>query len=111
MIKERLQKPLLPYEMRTNGFFLDSYGNVLPCNGSTEKMSMGNLHDNTWKEIWNSEQAQKVREQMKCCDKNCWMIGSASPAMKQRIWVSGWWIVKHKLMGNKYRLSENKFIN
>ena len=104
------QPRLLPCEMGTNGFFLDPYGNVLPCNGSTERMSMGNLHENTWEEIWNSEQAKKVREQVKHCDKNCWMIGSASPAMKQRIWVPGWWIVKHKLMGNKYRLSENKFI-
>ncbi len=105
------QKRLLPCEMGTNGFFLDPYGNVLPCNGSTEKMAMGNLHDSTWEEIWTSEQAKKVREQVRHCDKNCWMIGSASPAMKQRIWVPGWWIVKHKLMGNKYRLSENKFID
>lgn len=104
------QKRLLPCEMGTNGFFLDPYGNVLPCNGSTEKMSMGNLHEQTWDEIWYSEQAAKVREQVKCCDKNCWMIGSAAPAMKQRIWVPAWWIVKHKLKGNKYSLSENKFI-
>ena len=105
------QKRLLPCEMGTNGFFLDPYGNVLPCNGSTEKMSMGNLHDNTWEEIWHSEQAKKVREQVKCCEKNCWMIGSASPAMKQRIWVPGWWIVKHKLFGNRYSLRENQFID
>lgn len=105
------QPRLLPCEMGTNGFFLDPYGNVLPCNGSTEKMAMGNLHDQSWDEIWNSEQAAKVREQVKHCDKNCWMIGSAAPAMKQRIWVPGWWIVKHKLMGNKYSLKENKFID
>ena len=105
------QPRLLPCEMGTNGFFLDPYGNVLPCNGSTEKMVMGNLHEQNWDEIWNSEQATKVRNQVKCCDKNCWMIGSAAPAMKQRIWVPGWWIVKHKLMGNKYSLKENKFID
>ena len=105
------QPRLLPCEMGTNGFFLDPYGNVLPCNGSTEKMVMGNLHDNTWDEIWNSEQAAQVRNQVKHCEKNCWMIGSASPAMKQRIWVPGWWVIKHKLfMGNHYSLDENKFI-
>lgn len=101
----------LPCEMGTNGFFLDPYANVLPCNGSTEKMVMGNLRENTWDEIWNSEQARKVREQVRTCPKNCWMIGSAAPAMKQRLWIPGWWIVKHKLFqGNKYSLKENKFM-
>ncbi len=101
---------LLPCEMGTNGFFLDPFGNVLPCNGSTEKMVMGNLHEQTWDEIWQSAQAKEVRCQVKNCDKQCWMIGSASPAMKQRIWVPGWWIVKHKIFkGNRYRLEEQKF--
>ncbi|MGL5259144.1 MAG: radical SAM protein [Lachnospiraceae bacterium] len=105
------QERLLPCEMGSNGFFLDPYGNVLPCNGSTEKMVMGNLHNQSWDDIWNSEQARNVRCQVKNCEKNCWMIGSASPAMKQRIWIPGWWILKHKIfMGNRYRLSENKFI-
>lgn len=105
------QPRLLPCEMGTNGFFLDPFGNVLPCNGSCEKMIMGNLHDNTWDEIWFGEQAAKVRDQVKHCEKNCWMIGSASPAMKQRIWVPGWWVFKHKfLKGGKYSLKENKFI-
>lgn len=105
------QRRLLPCEMGTNGFFLDPFGHVLPCNGSNERWSMGNLHEQTWDEIWTSEQAQKVRDQVKNCKRECWMIGSASPAMKQRIWVPGWWIVKHKLfMGNRYSLDENKFI-
>ena len=106
------QPRLLPCEMGTNGFFVDPFGNVLPSNGSCEKMVMGNLHEKDWDEIWNGEQAAKVREQVKHCEKNCWMIGSASPAMKQRIWVPGWWVLKHKfLMGGKYSLSENKFID
>ncbi len=105
------QKRLLPCEMGTNGFFLDPYGNVLPCNGSNESWSMGNLNEQTWDEIWCSEQAKKVRNQVRDCQKNCWMIGSVSPAMKKRIWVPAWWIIKHKLfMGNKYYLEENKFI-
>ena len=63
------QPRMLPCEMGTNGFFLDPYGNVLPCNGSTEKMAMGNLHENTWEEIWNSEQAAKVRDQVNTATK------------------------------------------
>lgn len=106
------QPRLLPCEMGTNAFFLDPFGDVIPCNGMTEKKSMGNLYEKTWDEIWNSSQAAEVRQCVKNCDKNCWMIGSVSPAMKQRIWVPGWWIVKHKLfMGNQYQLEENRFIN
>lgn len=106
------QPRLLPCEMGTNAFFLDPFGDVLPCNGMNEKMSMGNLHEKNWDEIWNSNQAAEVRCCVKNCQKNCWMIGSVSPAMKQRIWIPGWWVIKHKiLMGNKYSLSENKFIN
>lgn len=103
-------KRLLPCEMGTNGFFLDPYGNILPCNGSTEKMVMGNLHAQSWDEIWQSGHANEVRCQVKNCDKQCWMIGSAAPAMKQRIWVPGWWIVKHKFFkGNRYRLGDMNF--
>jgi len=105
------QPRLLPCDMGSNAFFVDPFGDVIPCNGMTVKQSMGNLHEKSFDEIWNSEQAMKVRQCVKNCDKNCWMIGSVSPAMKQRIWVPGWWIVKHKIfMGNKYKLEENKFI-
>lgn len=106
------QPRLLPCDMGSNAFFLDPFGDVIPCNGMTVKKSMGNLHENTWDEIWNSKQAEEVRKCVKNCDKNCWMIGSVSPAMKQRIWIPGWWIVKHKLlMGSRYSLNENKFID
>jgi len=106
------QKRLLPCEMGTNAFFVDPYGDVLPCNGMKEKMSMGNLHEKSWEEIWNSRQAADVRTAVKNCSRNCWMIGSAAPAMKQRIWVPAWWVLKHKLfMGNRYSLAENDFIS
>ncbi len=101
-------KRLLPCEMGTNGFFMDPSGHIMPCNGSLERMSMGNLHDQSWDEIWNSEQAQQVREQVRNCSRNCWMIGSAAPAMKQRLFVPAWWVVTHKMKG-KYLLDENNF--
>ncbi len=103
-------KRLLPCDMGSNGFFVDPFGEVLPCNGSTVKMSMGNLHNNSWEEIWTSKRADEVRKQVKECPKNCWMIGSAAPAMKQRIWVPLIWVAKHKLK-SRYSLNENKFIN
>jgi len=102
-------KRLLPCDMGSNGFFLDPFGDVLPCNGMTIKQSMGNLNNQTFEEIWHSEKAKTVRCNVKNCDKNCWMIGSAAPAMKKRIWVPLFWVLKHKLLGG-YSLKENKFI-
>lgn len=100
----------LPCEMGSNGFFIDPFGDVLPCNGMDKKMSMGNLNTQAWDEIWNSEQAVKVREAVKNCQKNCWMIGSVSPAMKQRIAIPAKWVVEHKFIKRGYSLSENDFI-
>ncbi len=66
-------------------------------------MVMGNLHKQSFAAIWNSPQAQKVREQVANCPKQCWMIGSAAPAMKKRILVPVRWILKNKLkvVGNR----------
>lgn len=101
---------LLPCEMGSNGFFIDPFGDVLPCNGMDKKMSMGNLNEQSWEEIWNSEQAAKVRQAVRICPKNCWMIGSVSPAMKQHITVPTKWVLDHKLVKHRYDLAENNFI-
>jgi MoaA/NifB/PqqE/SkfB family radical SAM enzyme len=95
--KVRGQKRALPCEVGTDMFFVDPRGNVLPCNGSDEPMIMGNLNKQTFAEIWHSNQAEKVRELVKNCPKQCWMIGSASPAMKKRIATPLKWVVKNKL--------------
>ncbi|MCJ7696014.1 MAG: radical SAM protein, partial [Anaerolineaceae bacterium] len=87
----------LPCEVGTDVFFLDPYGNVMPCNGSDEPMIMGNLNEQNFDEIWNSPKAEEIRMQVKNCSKQCWMIGSASPAMKKRVWAPAEWVVKNKL--------------
>ncbi len=90
-------KRFLPCEMGKDGFFVDPYGDVLACNGMDKKMPMGNLNTQSWDEIWNSEQAQKVREKVKTCPKNCWMIGSAAPAMWHRPLRPLLWVLARKL--------------
>jgi MoaA/NifB/PqqE/SkfB family radical SAM enzyme len=105
------RKRLLPCDMSSDAFFIDPFCDVIPCNGMVEKAVMGNLKEQTWDELWNSDQAERVRECTKECDRNCWMIGSAAPAMNRYIWIPGWWVLKHKfLKGGKYSLSENCFI-
>ncbi|PIS36841.1 MAG: radical SAM protein [Nitrospirae bacterium CG08_land_8_20_14_0_20_52_24] len=94
-------KRLLPCDVGTDVFFLDPFGNILPCNGMDVAAPMGNLRNQTFEEIWNSEHARNVREQVRHCDKNCWMIGSAAPAMKKNIKVPIAWIIQNKLFSKK----------
>lgn len=104
-------KRLLPCDMSSNAFFIDPFCDVIPCNGMEKKVVMGNLREvGEWDKLWNAEQANTVRECTKKCDRNCWMIGSASPAMHKYIWVPAWWVLKHKFKGGRYSLHEYKFI-
>ena len=91
------QKRLLPCDMAFDTFFIDPYGDVMPCNGTKCKEVMGNLNEQSWDELWNSEKAEKVRNVVRHCSRNCWMIGSVSPAMHKYIWKPAWWVIKHKV--------------
>ena len=52
------QKRLLPCDMSFDTFFIDPYGDVMPCNGTKDKEVMGNLNNQTWDELWNSPEAE-----------------------------------------------------
>lgn len=108
------QKRLLPCDMSFDTFFIDPYGDVMPCNGTKDKEVMGNLNHQTWDELWGSEQAKEVRSKVRCCDRQCWMIGSVSPAMHKYIWKPGLWVIKHKFLNfykkKKYSMYENKIV-
>ncbi len=108
------QKRLLPCDMSFDTFFIDPYGDVMPCNGTKDKEVMGNLNEQTWEELWNSAQANKVRAKVRCCERNCWMIGSVSPAMHKYIWVPFLWVLWHKFkslfMSKPYSMFENKTV-
>ena len=108
------QKRLLNCDMSFDTFFIDPYGDVMPCNGTKDKEVMGNLNTQSWDELWNSPQADEVRKKVRCCNRNCWMIGSVSPAMKKYIWKPLFWVIKHKFFRffkkKKYSMFENKIV-
>jgi len=85
---------LLPCYMGTDVFFMDPLGEIMPCNGM--ETSMGNIKYKLFEKIWNSPEASEVRAAVSKCEKNCWMIGSAAPAMKKNIIKPVAWIVKNK---------------
>ena len=92
---------MLPCEAGTENFFIDPYGNVLPCNGMEESCwfdTMGNLHDvEDFMTLWTGAKAKAVRDKVANCPKSCWMIGSASPVMKKYITKVAPWVLKNKL--------------
>ncbi len=108
------QKRLLPCDMTFDTFFIDPYGDVMPCHGTKDKEVMGNLNTQSWDELWCSEAAENVRKNVRCCDRNCWMIGSVSPAMHKYIWKPALWVVRHKFLRffkkKKYSMFENKIV-
>ncbi|MBF0413342.1 MAG: radical SAM protein [Desulfamplus sp.] len=96
----RGNKRMLPCEAGTENFFIDPYGEVLPCNGMERKYwfeSFGNIQKaDSFEELWKSPKSAKVRELVAKCPKNCWMIGSASPVMKKYIKQILPWVVMNK---------------
>ena len=92
---------MLPCEAGTVNFFIDPWGEVYPCNGMEEKYwkdSMGNIHDcEDFLTLWNSPKAEQVRELVRKCPKNCWMVGTASPVMKKYVKYPAKWALKNKL--------------
>ncbi|MFA5100813.1 MAG: radical SAM protein [Candidatus Omnitrophota bacterium] len=96
-------KRLLPCEVGSDLFFIDPFGNCMPCNGMEK--SMGNLRREPFEKIWYSARADEVRNAVRACDKNCWMIGSVAPAMKKNMSVPAAWVIRNKL-----RLLMNKEI-
>ena len=92
---------MLPCEAGSTNFFIEPYGEVYPCNGlepNIWKQSMGNIRDfKTFDELWFGEKAQQVRAKVRCCPKNCWMVGTAAPVMKKYLRHPAGWVLKNKL--------------
>ena len=78
----------------TDIFFLDPYGEVYPCNGWN--LSMGNLHERSFEEIWTGPRADEVRASVSTCRQRCWMTGTAVPAMRRNLPRVVWWVARNK---------------
>jgi MoaA/NifB/PqqE/SkfB family radical SAM enzyme len=61
--------------------FIDPWGEVFACNVDPN-LKMGNLERQSWDEINNGSAANQVKEKVRQCRQNCWMVGSAKTAMR-----------------------------
>jgi len=57
---------------------------------------MGDLKGSSFEEVWESDQADKVREQIDGCEE-CWMICTARSTLKKNIHKAMGWIAKEKV--------------
>ena len=95
--KIRNKKRLFPCTVGTDSFRLDPFGKIIPCEGMACKMEMGDLKTQSFEEIWNSNEAKKVREVVLNCKNNCWMVGNVVPIIKKHPMKTIRWIVKKKI--------------
>ena len=76
--------------------FIDPWGEVYPCNA--RDLSMGNLHASSWEQIFDGPEAQEVRRRVRECSRDCWMTGTAVPAMRRNLPAVGWWVARKKAL-------------
>jgi Fe-coproporphyrin III synthase len=89
------RKRLLPCEVGSEVFYIDPFGDIRPCNALDEPI--GNLNQqNSFVDIWNSPAAMVMRQKVAVCDKQCWMIGSVSPAIKKYPWQPTLWVLRNR---------------
>ena len=97
----RGEKRMLPCEAGTENFFIDPYGEVLPCNGMERRYwfeSFGNLCNVAdFDTLWQGVRAKKIRDNVRKCPKTCWMIGSASPVIKKYFRYPAQWVLINKM--------------
>jgi MoaA/NifB/PqqE/SkfB family radical SAM enzyme len=93
----RGDKRLIPCGAGTDTFFVDPWGRVLACNGSAEPWVMGDLNAQSFDDIWNGGPAREIRARVSSCDRNCWMTGTAVPAMRRAPMGPALWVVRNKL--------------
>lgn len=78
-------------------FFIDPFGNVTPCNGSKEEWIIGNIKNDSFENIMQSQKAKEIAEKVVACERNCSFIVTERHDMLRRPWVPLKWILKNKI--------------
>ena len=82
-------------------FFIDPWGNVSPCNGSNEEWIIGNIKDDSFENIINSDKAKEALNKVLACDRNCAFIVTERHDMVRKPWKCIRWILKNRRRAKK----------
>lgn len=87
LMKKILGQPrLIPCAAGRDFAFVDPWGRVYACNVRPD-LEIGDLAVQTWEEILRGPRAAEARTRVARCTHNCWMVGSAKTAMRNRRFV------------------------
>ena len=75
-------------------FYMDSFANVHLCH--ILNVRIGSLMQQTWEELWGSDEAEQARKIAAACDK-CWMVCTGKAQIWEHKWQIGAEIVRDKV--------------
>lgn len=94
------QKPPLPSGAGNDFFYLDPKGDVYPS--VADNIIMGNINDyEKFSDLWQSDQAQKARDDLFGFESDYWFVCTARPAMRRNPLKVAKWIFSKKLFQKK----------
>ncbi len=74
--------------------FVGPNGDIYPCN-VMEKV-LGNVREQSFEEIWGSQNAEEIRGEVRACKLKCWMVCTARTDMKRHAGHVTRWIAENK---------------
>ena len=84
LMKKILGQPrMIPCTAGRDFLFVDPWSHVYACNVRPD-LEIGDLATQTWQEILASPRAAEARTRVARCPHNCWMVGSAKTAMRNK---------------------------
>jgi len=86
----------LPCTAGVDTLFVAPDGDVYPCTVFGAKM--GNLTEQSFEDLWRSEEAQAVRRRLAGCAHGCWMVCSARMPMRRHLLRVFGWALWHKAL-------------
>lgn len=81
-----------------SSFTIECNGNILPCNMTPNEWIMGNIRKQDWNEVLNSNKAVEIKNRCRKCTLNCWSICNVQSAIKKKLWIPGYWLIKNKII-------------
>jgi radical SAM protein with 4Fe4S-binding SPASM domain len=89
-------------------FFMSPEGDIYPCNVLSHKM--GNLSSaGTWDDLFTDSAEEQVREVVRNCKKDCWMICNARSLIIAHPMKTAAWVAKNKIAAHvKSNTSPNR---
>ena len=96
------QERMIKCTAGTDFIFVDPRSDVWACNVRGD-VPMGNLGQQSWEEIINSEAARYSCQKVADCRQNCWMVTTARTAMRSRVFPAFpslqplGWVIKNKV--------------